>query len=157
MPKQREHWVCRECGGDHPKWQGQCASCGEWNTLEQVRGAAAAALSDGGARGTAGWAGGASQVTALSDVKLVAAPRIGSGFSELDRVLGGGLVPGSVLLIGGSPGQASRPCCYRSPVVSRRRPASCTSPARNRCSRSHFVLNAWNCRGMRSGSPRKRA
>ena len=104
MPKQREHWVCRECGSDHPKWQGQCAACGEWNTLEQVRGVAAAAFSGSGARGAAGWAGGASQVTALSDVELAAAPRIASGFSELDRVLGGGLVPGSVLLIGGSPG-----------------------------------------------------
>ena len=103
MAKQREFWVCRDCGGDHAKWQGQCAACGEWNTLEQVRGVAAAAGKGGGRTG-GGWTGEASRITALADVALDDAPRIPSGFSELDRVLGGGLVPGSVILIGGSPG-----------------------------------------------------
>ena len=92
----KDVWVCRSCGADHPKWQGQCASCGEWNSLEQVRGAVS--------RSGAPWAGGASPATALSAVELVETPRIASGFGELDRVLGGGLVPGSVILIGGSPG-----------------------------------------------------
>lgn len=98
--KQRDLWVCRDCGADHPKWQGQCASCAEWNTLEQVTGPAAAAA---GPRG-GGWTGQASAVTALADVDLLDAPRIHSGMKELDRVLGGGLVPGSVILIGGNPG-----------------------------------------------------
>lgn len=96
----REFWVCRDCGADHPKWQGQCTGCGEWNTLEQAQGAVAAAT---GGRGGS-WAGQTAPVTVLEDVDLLDAPRTASGMKELDRVLGGGLVPGSVILIGGNPG-----------------------------------------------------
>ncbi|HSG89024.1 MAG TPA: DNA repair protein RadA [Pseudomonadales bacterium] len=95
----REFWVCRDCGADHPKWQGQCAGCGEWNTLEQSTPAAAGVSAAGRS-----WTGQSSPVTTLSAVDLVDAPRIGSGMGELDRVLGGGMVPGSVILIGGNPG-----------------------------------------------------
>jgi DNA repair protein RadA/Sms len=92
-------WVCRDCGGEHTKWQGQCAACGAWNTLEQV---AAADVVAAGRSAT--WTGASSTVTRLAEVDLVDAPRIGTGLGELDRVLGGGMVPGSVLLIGGNPG-----------------------------------------------------
>ena len=89
-------WVCRECGGDHAKWQGQCAHCHGWNCLEELQAA-------GGKRG-AGWAGERSAVTALASVRLDEAPRRPSGIKELDRVLGGGFVAGSVVLLAGSPG-----------------------------------------------------
>ena len=97
--RQKETWVCRDCGAEHSKWQGQCAGCGEWNTLEQVLGAGAAAGRTG-----SGWSGQQSSVTRLAEVGLDAETRIGTGMRELDRVLGGGLVPGSVLLMGGNPG-----------------------------------------------------
>lgn len=96
--RQKDLWVCRDCGGEHPKWQGQCAGCGEWNTLEQVL-----ATAVGGGRG-GGWTGQQSAVTRLAEVGLDAQTRIATGMKELDRVLGGGLVPGSVLLMGGNPG-----------------------------------------------------
>lgn len=101
MAKRREFWVCRDCGADHPKWQGQCAGCGEWNSLEQATPASVGAGT--GSRGGS-WTGQSSPVTTLADVDLVDAPRISSGMGELDRVLGGGMVPGSVILIGGNPG-----------------------------------------------------
>ena len=97
--RQKDVWVCRDCGAEHSKWQGQCTGCGEWNTLEQVLGAGAAA-----SRAGRGWSGEQSSVTRLAEVGLDAQTRIGTGMGELDRVLGGGLVPGSVLLIGGNPG-----------------------------------------------------
>ena len=97
--RQKDVWVCRDCATEHPKWQGQCTGCGEWNTLEQALGAPA-----GSGRSGSGWAGQVSTVTRLAEVGLDAQPRIATGMRELDRVLGGGLVPGSVLLIGGNPG-----------------------------------------------------
>jgi DNA repair protein RadA/Sms len=89
-------YVCGECGAEHAKWQGQCTVCGEWNVLSRV--------SIGPIRESIGYAGASVEVQKLKDVKPDEAPRISSGFEELDRVLGGGLVPGSVVLMGGDPG-----------------------------------------------------
>ncbi|MGA2187761.1 MAG: DNA repair protein RadA [Steroidobacteraceae bacterium] len=100
MAKLREVFVCQNCGAPSPKWQGQCAACGEWNTLvgeaapRAVRGAARAAPR----------AGGADISTTLAAEATEEAPRLATGSAELDRVMGGGLVPGSVTLIGGDPG-----------------------------------------------------
>lgn len=96
-------FVCNDCGADYKKWQGQCSECGAWNTLSEVR------LSQAPAHRTAkfeGYAGGAAgnRVQKLSEISLQDLPRFGSGAGEFDRVLGGGFVPGSVVLIGGSPG-----------------------------------------------------
>jgi len=101
VARRREVWVCRECGGEQPKWQGRCPDCGEWNTLEAFRPAAGGerSLAEG-----AGWTGTRSTVTPLAEVRGVEHPRVATGTGELDRVLGGGLVPGSVVLLGGSPG-----------------------------------------------------
>ena len=100
MAKLKEVFVCQHCGAPHPKWQGQCPACGEWNTL------LAEALPAG-----AGTAGGTAARIARPDVSVSLAAeaitpqvRLATGSSELDRVLGGGLVPGSVTLIGGDPG-----------------------------------------------------
>jgi DNA repair protein RadA/Sms len=86
-------FVCGSCGGETLKWQGQCPLCGEWNSLEQRRAAAA--------RSTP-----AAKAVALGSAVATAAAegRIASGAQELDRVLGGGIVPGSVILLGGDPG-----------------------------------------------------
>jgi len=86
-------FVCGSCGGETLKWQGQCPLCGEWNSLEQRRAVAP--------RSTP-----AAKAVALGSAVAAAAAegRIASGAHELDRVLGGGLVPGSVILLGGDPG-----------------------------------------------------
>ncbi len=96
-------YVCSACGGQSPKWAGQCQDCGAWNTIEE---AAAPSVARPGAGRFSGFAGhpGASAVRNLSDVAAERTARGSTGLSELDRVLGGGLVQGSVVLIGGDPG-----------------------------------------------------
>ncbi|MFQ6370124.1 DNA repair protein RadA [Shewanella sp. YIC-542] len=101
MAKNKTAYVCSECGQDFPRWQGQCSACHEWNTITEVRlGAATPARS-----GFSGYAGaGSSEVKTLDQIDLNEVPRISSGFAEFDRVLGGGIVAGSAILIGGHPG-----------------------------------------------------
>lgn len=103
MSKTRSAFVCNDCGADYTKWAGQCGACGAWNTLSEVRlGGSSSRV--GGARksGFAGAAG--SNVQTLDQVAVQEQPRIPTGSAEFNRVLGGGLVPGSAVLIGGSPG-----------------------------------------------------
>ena len=103
MARARAVYVCTECGTEHTKWQGQCAGCAQWNTLEEGQQPATGASR--AAREGRGFAGGASgAVRTLADIGFADQPRVGSGMAEFDRVLGGGLVPGSVVLIGGDPG-----------------------------------------------------
>ncbi|MDX6725529.1 MAG: hypothetical protein QOK49_334, partial [Baekduia sp.] len=93
--------VCTACGHTEARWHGQCPGCNEWNTLVEER--APAARPGGG--GGAGRRGAAAQVpVALRDVRAEAIARLSTGIGELDRVRGGGLVPGSLGLLGGSPG-----------------------------------------------------
>jgi len=93
MARASPTFVCGSCGGETPKWQGQCPQCGAWNSLEQ-RSAASARV-----------ASAATAVALSAGVALAAAAtRVASGAQELDRVLGGGIVPGSVILLGGDPG-----------------------------------------------------
>ena len=104
MAKVKSAYVCTECGAEHGQWQGQCASCKEWNTLSKISlGPATAAAAKPDFR-QQGYAGTTSALKDLSDIDLAAVPRIASSMEELDRVLGGGLVPGSAILIGGNPG-----------------------------------------------------
>ncbi|MFM2485738.1 DNA repair protein RadA [Celerinatantimonas yamalensis] len=102
MAKVKTAYVCNECGADYPRWQGQCSECKAWNTISEVRlGSVPAARNDR----LSGFAGAAhSQVQTLDHIDLADLPRFSSGFKELDRVLGGGIVPGSAILIGGHPG-----------------------------------------------------
>jgi DNA repair protein RadA/Sms len=103
MAKSKQVFVCTECGADHAQWQGQCAACKAWNTLSQVNlGAAGPAAARADFR--QGYSGQTSVVQSLAEIDLSAVPRLDTGLEELDRVLGGGLVPGSVVLIGGNPG-----------------------------------------------------
>jgi DNA repair protein RadA/Sms len=103
MAKTKTMYACRECGASFPKWSGQCPDCGAWNSLEE---SVAAAAPKAGPKGRGNWTGTASaEVVRLSEVRAEdSAQRLSSGLSELDRVLGGGLVPGSVVLLGGDPG-----------------------------------------------------
>src|SRR5271166_6380372 len=123
MTRARTVHVCSECGAEAPRWAGRCASCGEWNTLaEQVIGpilAGAAAPGSGGRsgrlsgrqlaaqamteHGTRTGSAGDSAVL-LSEIDPQLSAPLPTGVAELDRVLGGGLVPGSVTLLGGEPG-----------------------------------------------------
>ncbi|HDT0719781.1 TPA: DNA repair protein RadA [Proteus mirabilis] len=97
-------FVCNECGADYPRWQGQCSACHAWNTITEVRLAAASSARNDRFSGFAGDAKGISRVQKLSEISLEALPRFSTGFKEFDRVLGGGVVPGSAILIGGNPG-----------------------------------------------------
>src|SRR5919197_5725853 len=102
--KQKVVFVCQECGSESPKWLGRCPECGAWNSfVESVRAVAPAAAraSFGGNRGR----GDAVAVPErLTDVSLTEVARLPTGQAEFDRVLGGGIVPGSLVLIGGDPG-----------------------------------------------------
>jgi DNA repair protein RadA/Sms len=105
MAKAKTAYVCTDCGAEHAKWQGSCAECGAWNTLSEFVVEPAAKAGAGGAwRGGYAGAADAAKVTSLASVATDAEQRSASGIAELDRVLGGGMVAGSVVLIGGDPG-----------------------------------------------------
>ncbi len=99
MAKDKIAYVCSECGFDSPKWVGKCPSCGQWNTMKEMRLAPAKGCGIGRAaqplRNTP---------TRVSEIRAHAEPRMNMCDAELNRVLGGGLVPGSLVLLGGEPG-----------------------------------------------------
>jgi DNA repair protein RadA/Sms len=97
MAKSKEIYICQNCGAAAPKWQGQCAACGEWNTL-------VAELLTANPRKSSQADRAQNDASSLAAVAAAESPRLSTGSGELDRVLGGGLVPGSVTLIGGDPG-----------------------------------------------------
>jgi DNA repair protein RadA/Sms len=100
MARAKSKFVCNGCGHEAFSWQGQCAGCGEWNTLEEVRIEATPAR--GGGKRRSG--GPATKPVPLRDVVSPPEIRLLTGIGELDRVLGGGIVPGSLVLLGGAPG-----------------------------------------------------
>jgi DNA repair protein RadA/Sms len=95
MPRAATVFSCSACGHESPKWHGRCPGCGEWNTLTEEKRAAAPSRRSGRR---------ALHPVPLGEVEAPKVERMRTGIGELDRVLGGGLVPGSVVLIGGSPG-----------------------------------------------------
>ncbi len=103
VSKARTAYFCTECGAQTSKWLGQCGDCGAWNSLQEAPTAPSSAKGSTRFTGYAGSAG-RSDVYVLSRVDAVAEARQSCGNGELDRVLGGGLVTGSVILIGGDPG-----------------------------------------------------
>jgi len=95
-------YVCNDCGADFNKWQGQCAECGAWNTLTELR---IGSSKNSSVMRNAGFSGAANgSISVLSEIMLDEVPRIITGSVEFDLVLGGGLVPGSCILVGGEPG-----------------------------------------------------
>lgn len=97
MAKSKTVYVCNDCGAEYAKWQGQCNECKAWNTLTSLS-------VDAGSPQRAGYSGQLEPPRKLSEVSAEELPRIETGIGELDRVLGGGLVQGSVILISGNPG-----------------------------------------------------
>ncbi|HEY5790266.1 MAG TPA: DNA repair protein RadA [Gammaproteobacteria bacterium] len=103
MARERLAYLCRDCGAGFTKWQGQCPQCQAWNSIDAAPPGVAPAA--GKARNNAvGYAGVLPEVLTLAEVSLDELPRLATGSGEFDRVLGGGLVPGSVVLVGGDPG-----------------------------------------------------
>jgi len=97
MAKAKTIYSCSECGGQTLKWQGQCPDCGAWNTLSEGRTPTREASRDAGAAGEVA-------LTRLDGLDASRVSRVSTGLGEFDRVLGGGLVPGGVVLLGGDPG-----------------------------------------------------
>ena len=112
MAKVKTSYVCRDCGNVQPKWMGKCPDCGAWDALQRFTehaagadGPAPSALVLSPCEGDAARASPAARrAVPIAEVKPLDVPRISTGISEFDRVLGGGLVPGSVSLLGGDPG-----------------------------------------------------
>jgi len=103
MAKSKTQYVCTACGSVHLKWGGQCSDCNEWNTLQEEAVIATPAAVKTNHR-TGGYAGENSRIKSINEIDFKEDIRTTTGQSELDRVLGGGLVQGSVILIGGDPG-----------------------------------------------------
>src|SRR5688500_6347315 len=113
MAKTKTHFLCNSCGSVHPKWMGKCPDCGTWDALQEYKEptpdpraasrAPAAALTAGALTATADLAHGADPLP-LDAIDHADSPRIPSGIGEFDRILGGGVVPGSAVLVGGEPG-----------------------------------------------------
>src|SRR5512132_691209 len=102
MARSATVFACSSCGHESPKWHGRCPGCGEWNAMiEEKR---ASAPSGRGGRGGSNRSGRALKPVPLGEVQAPTVERLRTGIGELDRVLGGGLVPGSLVLIGGAPG-----------------------------------------------------
>ncbi len=102
MARQQSRYICQTCGAAHLRWEGQCRTCGGWNTLvETVVRDADTRRRAGSAAGSAGRSNSPQSLSGLREAELV---RIPTGIGEVDRVLGGGLVPGSAVLLGGEPG-----------------------------------------------------
>src|SRR5207253_8876310 len=107
MAKVRSQFLCNSCGSLHPKWMGKCPDCGTWDGLQEYKAptpdARAVSRAAPAGRQTADLAN-AAQALALDDIDHQDAPRSATGIGEFDRILGGGVVPGSAVLVGGEPG-----------------------------------------------------
>ena len=106
MAKAKTVFYCTACGHESPKWVGRCPGCGAWNTMEEQP-----VVKTAGGRMVAAKA--AVKPVPLSKVDVTPAGHCETGIEELDRVLGGGLIEGAVVLVGGEPGWGNPPCCYR--------------------------------------------
>ena len=106
MAKDKIAYVCENCGQEASKWIGKCPACGQWNTFKEIRisGATGSQAAHSAASSLRSTLGGKSRATSLRDISVQDRPRMDMNDSELNRVLGGGLVPGSIVLLGGEPG-----------------------------------------------------
>jgi DNA repair protein RadA/Sms len=99
MAKDKSVFTCTECGGTSPKWLGKCPACGAWNTLIE-----SLASAESGTKNRFAALASTAEVAVLADIEASDVDRTPTGHAELDRVLGGGIVEGGVVLIGGDPG-----------------------------------------------------
>ncbi len=125
MAKVKVAFFCTNCGAESPKWMGQCPACREWNTLVEEKVVKTKndrieqqpdwrAVGNGAAAAAAGPLGRGPLPVRLDEVTAGEVDRLISPDRELNRVLGGGIVPGSIVLFGGSPASANPRCCYNS-------------------------------------------
>ena len=104
LAKTKNVYVCNECGGESTKWQGQCAHCNAWNAMTEMKVDASKSAPTNRFSATYGATSGGADVKKLSEIDARDVPRISTTLEEFDRVLGGGMVRGGVILIGGDPG-----------------------------------------------------
>ena len=104
MAKEKTAYVCSNCGYDSSKWIGKCPSCGQWNTFKEIKIATKTSVNTNVGRHDTAKNGNRQRPVRLKDVESLNQRRIDMGDSELNRVLGGGLVPASIILLGGEPG-----------------------------------------------------
>ena len=121
MAKDKTMYVCSNCGQESAKWIGKCPACGQWNTYKEIR--VSADMGTNAARSAAqsvrsAMSSNHNRPMRLRDISAKDEPRMSTGDGELDRVLGGGLVPGSIVLLGGEPGTV-RSTAPRPAILSR--------------------------------------
>src|SRR5687768_16466797 len=106
MAKAKVQFLCTNCGSVHPKWMGKCPDCGTWDSLQEYKAPTpdARAQSRAPLAQQSGDVATAAQALALDEIDQADAPRTPTGIGEFDRILGGGIVPGSAVLVGGEPG-----------------------------------------------------
>ena len=105
MASPKSQYICNACGAATPRWLGKCPACGAWNSLEETAAQAAAGAAGKNRLSSVPQAlAGAAEVATLADIRAEDVARTPCGIGELDRVLGGGIVEGGVVLIGGDPG-----------------------------------------------------
>src|SRR5215212_10146903 len=106
MAKTKTQFLCNNCGSVHPKWMGKCPDCGTWDSLQEFKEPTPDARAAAATRHAShtGHVATAAEALALADIDQADAPRTPTGIGEFDRVLGGGIVPGSAVLVGGEPG-----------------------------------------------------
>ena len=109
-------WYCTNCGNESPKWMGRCPACGEWNTM--VEAPVEKKASQKGVKGVSGSGSSERKPLKLKEIDRSKEPRLQLGMPELDRLLGGGIVPGSLVLIGGEPGIGKSTLSLQIPLVS---------------------------------------
>ena len=132
MAKAKIRYVCTSCGSVSSRWLGRCPQCGEWNTMaEETVTPEAPKAAQSMAR-----SGPSSQATSLSDIALEDMTRVETGIGELDRVLGGGIVPGALILLSGDPESVNRRWSFSwQPPSAPRMAPSFTARAKNRPAR----------------------
>ena len=116
MASAKSIWFCTNCGNESPKWMGRCPACGEWNTM--VEAPVEKKSAKGGAKAVASGSKSERKPLRLKEIDHSKEPRVQLSIPELDRLLGGGIVPGSLVLIGGEPGIGKSTLSLQIPLVS---------------------------------------
>ena len=116
MAAAKSLWYCTNCGNESPKWMGRCPACGEWNTMVEAPVEKKSAGS--GSKGLAAKASNSRKPVYLKEIDRSKEPRLLLGLPEVDRLLGGGIVPGSLVLIGGEPGIGKSTLSLQIPLAS---------------------------------------
>ena len=116
MAKAKSLWYCTSCGNESPKWMGRCPACGEWNTI--VEAPAESKTSGSGSKTVSKASAGDRKPIRLKDIDHSREARISLGLQEVDRLLGGGMVPGSLVLVGGEPGIGKSTLSLQIPLAS---------------------------------------